>query len=412
LEADVPRGVGLTMSAGGGALADIDRLTLTAAAASIRNGAFTALTLATRYRERILAHEGRIHAWAWFDEDRFLVEARRTDAELRQERKPGALHGVPIGVKDIIHTRGIPTRMGSPIFSDFVPERSAGCVDRLERAGGYVQGKTVTTEFALQHPGPTTNPWNSDFTPGGSSSGSAAAVASGFTAAAIGSQTLGSTIRPAAYCGIVGYKPSFGVVPRTGVNRLSGTLDHVGVFTRSVDDAGLLVSCLAGHDPLDRGSLSDKRMPTGLDELDDLAAPPRIAAVRSPAWDRADEFQRALFDANCAALRAAGASVEAVELPAVFNRADEAARTIQMAEVAYEFRTFDEHARARMSAKFRALIERGEQCSAFDYLGALELRTAMLDSLAESQSGYDAIVTPPATGEAPRTLAATGDPAF
>lgn len=401
------------MSAQNDPLADIGRLTLSEAAAGIRNGTFTARMLATRYLERIRLHEACIRAWAWLDEERVLDEARQADAELDQGKARGVLHGIPLGIKDIIHTRGIPTRMGSPIFDDFVPARSATCVDRLEQAGGYVQGKTVTTEFANQHPGPTTNPWNRGFTPGGSSSGSAAAVAAGFTAAAIGSQTRGSIIRPAVYCGVVGFKPSFGVISRAGVNPLSATLDHVGVLTRSVDDAGLLVSCLAGHDPRDPDTLRDERLKSfRLDALHDLAALPRLAAVRSPVWDRADEAQRALFDANCDALRVAGAHIEVVDLPAAFDRADEAARVIQAAEIAHNFRAFDANARARMSAAFRALVEGGAQCSALEYQAALGTRTALRKSLDELIGTYDAILTPPATGEAPRTLAATGDPAF
>lgn len=401
------------MSAQYDPLADIGRLTLSEAAAGIRNGTFTAQMLAARYLERIRAHDAHVRAWAWLDEVRVLDEARRADADLGQGKVRGLLHGIPLGIKDIIHTRGIPTRMGSPIFDDFVPARSATCVDRLQQAGGYVQGKTVTTEFANQHPGPTTNPWNREFTPGGSSSGSAAAVAAGFTAAAIGSQTRGSIIRPAAYCGIVGFKPSFGVISRAGVNPLSATLDHVGVLTRSVDDAGLLVSCLAGHDPRDPDTLRDEDLKSfRLDALHDLAALPRLAAVRSPVWDRADEAQRALFEANCGALRVAGAHVEMVDLPAAFDRADEAARVIQAAEVAHNFRAFDANARARMSATFRALLGDGARRSALEYQAALGTRAALRTYLDELFGTYDAIVTPPATGEAPRTLAATGDPVF
>jgi Asp-tRNA(Asn)/Glu-tRNA(Gln) amidotransferase A subunit family amidase len=400
------------MSARNDSLADLARLSLREAAAGIRDRAFSATALASGYLVRIRAHEARIHAWTWLDEDRVLAAARQADETLRRGQACGALHGIPIGIKDIIHTRGIPTRMGSPIFADFVPARSASCIERLERAGGYVQGKTVTTEFANQRPGPTTNPWNGDFTPGGSSSGSAAAVAAGFTAAGIGSQTLGSTIRPAAYCGVVGFKPSFGVISRAGVNPLSATLDHVGVLTRSVDDAGLLVACLAGRDSLDPDTLDDERVPSGLDALQELATPPRLAAMRSPAWDRADAAQRALFDANCRALGAAGARVETVELPADFSEVDEAARSIQVAEIAHNFRSFDANARERMSASFRALVELGEKCSALDYLAALATRAALRKSLDDLLGAYDAIVTPPASGEAPRTLAATGDPAF
>ena len=276
-------------------IGDLAPLTLSQAASGIRRGLFTAEQLTAHYLERIRQHDSRIHAWAFLDASRALDEARKADDVVRSGAPLGPLHGIPIAVKDIIYTKGIPTRMGSPIFAGFVPEHSAACVEKLTLAGAFVQGKTVTTEFANQHPGPTANPWNSAFTPGGSSSGSAAAVAAGFTAAALGSQTRGSVIRPAVYCGVVGYKPSFGLISRFGVHPVSPTLDHVGVLARSVDDAGLLTSCLMGHDPRDASSLADAQTPADLLDLGDLDDPPRLAAVRSPLWGTADNAQQQLF---------------------------------------------------------------------------------------------------------------------
>lgn len=391
---------------------DLATLTLSEAATGIRRRLFTSEQLTARYLERNREHDARVQAWAFLDEARALDAARRADEALLAGSRAGPLHGIPIAVKDIICTKGIPTRMGSPIFADFVPDHSATCVEKLELAGGFVQGKTVTTEFAYQQPGPTTNPWNHDFTPGGSSSGSAAAVAAGLTAAALGSQTLGSIIRPAVYCGIVGFKPSFGLIPRFGVHPLSHTLDHVGVLARTVDDAGLLVSCLAGHDARDPGSLPVAQLQADLSELGDLPAPPSLAAVRSPAWNKADPAQQALFDANCAALKAAGARVEEIALPGAFEQADAVAQLIQRAEIAQNYRDLVSSSGPRFSAKFRALFEQGVLCSRAEYLSALKARDALREALSRVFGGFDAIVTPPATGEAPRGLGATGNAAF
>jgi Asp-tRNA(Asn)/Glu-tRNA(Gln) amidotransferase A subunit family amidase len=391
---------------------ELAHLTLQEAASGIRNGRFTSEALTTRYLERIRRYESRIRAWAWLDEGHVLAQARAADRMLREGRIAGPLHGVPIGIKDIIYTNGIPTRMGSPIFSGFVPDHSAACVERLEAAGAFVQGKTATTEFANRHPAGTTNPWNAEFTPGGSSSGSAAAVAAGLTAAALGSQTRGSIVRPAVYCGVVGFKPSFGLISRFGVHELSWTLDHVGVLVRSVDDAGLLVSSMIGHDARDPASLQDELLPATLDEIGELAAAPRIAAIRSPLWSAAEAAQRDLFESNCETLRAAGAQLDYVELPQEFNDADRAARVIQLAEIARNFTTLYASAADRMSATFRESCERGMRVTAVEYLQALDARSALRRALAQTFAAFDGIVTPPAAGEAPRTLNSTGDPAF
>lgn len=391
---------------------DLAHLTLSDASIGIRSGAFTSEALTARYAERILEHDHRIRAWAWFDESRAIAEARKADQGIREGAVPGPLHGIPIGVKDIIYTKGLPTRLGSSIFADFVPGHSATCVEKLLLAGGFVQGKTVTTEFANQYPGPTTNPWDTRFTPGGSSSGSAAAVAAGFTTAALGSQTRGSTIRPAVYCGVVGFKPSFGLISRHGVHRLSSTLDHVGVFTRSIDDAGFLVSCLMGEDPLDLATLARAQLPPALHKPGELPHPPRVAALRSTPWSTADDAQQQLFDANCAKLRKMGAKVEAVELAELFHQANEVASVILRSEVAHNFGTLRSESGARMSPKFRELCDRGLRYPAVEYLAALDARTAMRKALAALFQAFDAIVTPPATGEAPRTLNSTGDAGF
>jgi len=369
-------------------------LTLVEAAAGIREGRFTSEQLTRCYLERIRAHESRIRAWAYLDVDRAMDAAKEADRAPRR----GPLHGIPVGVKDVIHTKGMPTEMGSPIFKGFVPRHSAACVERLQQVGAFVQGKTVTTELANRYPGPTANPWNPEFTPGGSSSGSAAAVAAGFTAAALGTQTRGSVIRPAAYCGVVGFKPSFGLIPTTGVYPQSGTLDHVGTLTRSVADAALLAACLSGQDQL--GSLGD------------LPEPPRVAAVRTPVWDLADEHQRRLFDANCATLRKAGAKVEEVVLEDSFGGFDAAIRVLHLSEMAHNFRDLLIKYPEKLSVHLRELCVRGAGHAAVEYLAARDLREELQEALRKLFLRFDAIVTPPANGEAPRSLTSTGDASF
>jgi amidase len=315
-------------------------------------------------------------------------------------------------LKDVIDAHGLPTGMGSPIFAGHVAASSAACVERLDGAGAFVLGKTSTCEFATQHPPSTTNPWNADFTPGGSSSGSAAAVAAGFAPAALGSQTRGSTIRPAVYCGIVGFKPSFGRISRFGMLETSATLDQVGIFARSLDDAWLLTHAMQGADARDAATLRQTAWQGDDEPITASAAPPRLASVRTSLWNKADPAQQALFESNCAALRDAGARVADVELPKRFAEADEATRLIQLAEIARNFADLYERARDRMSDTFRALVERGSRIAAADYEGAIELQRALQRSLARFLDDYDAIVTPPATGEAPRTLRSTGDASF
>jgi Asp-tRNA(Asn)/Glu-tRNA(Gln) amidotransferase A subunit family amidase len=395
---------------GDDAYADVARLTLCAAAAGIRSGQCTAEDLAQAYLDRIRRHEPRVRAWVWLDPERMLAEARQADAELRAGSLRGPLHGIPLGIKDIIHTRGIPTRMGSPIFDGFVPHESAACVELLQQAGAYVQGKTVTTEFATREPGPTTNPWNASCTPGGSSSGSAAAVASWFTAAALGTQTRGSLIRPAAYCGVVGFKPTLGVVSTKGVHPLSGVLDHVGILARDVDDAALVCAAVAGSGAAG-GSMS-VAAERAVSPVERLVQPPHLAKIRTAAWGRAEESQRVLFEADSRRLLAAGARLTEVELPARFREADEATTTIQLFDIARNFEALERDAGDRMSESFRASCQQGARVSDAQYREALDLRLELQVAFERIVADFDAVVTPPATGEAPAQLSTTGDPAF
>ncbi|MCC7484962.1 MAG: amidase [Burkholderiales bacterium] len=375
-------------------------LGLAEAARRIRAGSLTAADLTRACLTRISRLEPRVQAWQHLEARRALEQAEERDAALAAGNAPGLLHGVPIGVKDIIDVAGMPTTMGSPVFRDHVARQSAAAVLRLEAAGVVIPGKTVTTEFAYYAPNRTRNPWNPGHTPGGSSMGSAAAVAACMVPAAIGTQTNGSVIRPAAYCGVVGFKPSVGAIPVEGMLALAPTFDTAGVFARSVEDVALLASAL-----VDPGRRRPSRPPA-------RSAPPRIAAVRSPVWDLADEGQRAAFAASLDALRRAGARVDELDLGGAFLQGHDAHRTIMAYEAALNLGDVQRRYRDALSARLNALLDEGRAAGESRYRSALCVRDAARREFAAAMSRFDAAVTPPATGEAPATLAETGNPAF
>ncbi|MCJ2083520.1 amidase [Methylobacterium sp. J-090] len=324
----------------------------------------------------------------------------------------GPWAGIPVGVKDIIATADMPTTNGSPVYADHVPAADAWIVTRLKALGASVLGKTVSTEFAWRHPGPTHNPWKRGHTPGGSSSGSAAAVAAGIVPLALGTQTFGSVIRPAAYCGVVGFKPSYGAIPRVGVHPLAPSLDHVGLFTRSVTDAAFALSRLIGRDDADRHG---RPLPGFSIDLDAAFAPceaPRLALVRTAIWDRAEPEQRALLESSAAAFRTAGAHVSDLVLPAALEGLWDCARTLLAVEASACFGALVARFPDRTSQPLKDLVAEGAQVPAVAYVDALRRQVAWRADLDTVLAGYDAILTLPASGPAPEGLASTGDPAF
>jgi len=390
---------------------DLYRLGVKQALEGLRAGRFTSEALVHACLAHIEKLEPRIEAWVWLDPEAALKNARQADQH-RSAGKTGALLGVPVGIKDIIDVRGVPTRMGSPAFDDYVPDKSARVVRRLEEAGAVRLGKTVTAELAYLTPGKTRNPWNPAHTPGGSSSGSAAAVAARCVPAAIGTQTNGSVIRPAAFCGVIGYKPSAGLISRAGILKFSHTLDQVGVFARDVADAAVLASALIGHAADDPDTLSDFALvPKNLDPAP-LFQPPKVAAVRTPVWNLADAAQQDNFTQSIAVLRKIGAAVETVTLPDSFGHAHDTLRTIMQYEGARALAALQTQQRERLSAAINRLIDDGLRIGEAAYHAALENRTRLQGELNELMHRYDALVTPPARGEAPSTLESTGDPAF
>jgi Asp-tRNA(Asn)/Glu-tRNA(Gln) amidotransferase A subunit family amidase len=391
-------------------LLPLHRMGLCDAARAIRRGDLGSEDLTLALLERIARHESSVQAFQWIDPARALALARRADRQRGSGGELGPLHGTPIGIKDIIETAGIPTGMGSPIFDGYVPDRSAMLVRRAEAAGAFVLGKTVTTEFAYFHPGQTRNPWNPAHTPGGSSSGSAAGVAMGFLPGAVGTQTNGSMIRPAAFCGVVGYKPTAGLISLDGIHPFSPSLDQPGVFGRSVPDVALLAAVLEGEANDEPAARREKGRISG--EASPLPRPPRLAAVRSPVWHMAaPQAQRHFLDL-AERLRAAGAEVVEQKLPPAFEEAHAVHRTIMYGEGARGFSDLQRGERARLSARLNALIDEGRGIVDADLASALEKKAQLARELDAFAAAFDALVTPPATGEAPAALTQTGDPAF
>jgi Asp-tRNA(Asn)/Glu-tRNA(Gln) amidotransferase A subunit family amidase len=290
-----------------------------------------------------------------------------------------------------------------------MPDRDAAVVAALRAAGAVIMGKTVTTECAYFHPGKTRNPHNPEHTPGGSSSGSAAAVAAGMVPLALGSQTNGSVIRPAAFCGVYGFKPTHGLIPRAGILKLSRTLDHVGVFGRTLEDVALVAEQLIGHDDDDPDTRPRARMPLQAVAAQEPPLPPLLAFVRGPAWDRAEPQTREAF----AELKDELADrVVEVELPESAQHALDWHRTIMEAEMAANFALEWEKGRDKLSEKLRGLLSRGRETSALAYQQALARIPGLYGGFAEIFERFDAILTPSAPGTAPKGLEATGDPAF
>jgi Asp-tRNA(Asn)/Glu-tRNA(Gln) amidotransferase A subunit family amidase len=346
-----------------------------------------------------------------------LEQAKAVEPRLRAfeflptdvQRRPGPLSGIPVAIKDIIATSDMPTTNGSPIYRDHVPALDAWVVERLRNLGATIFGKTVSTEFAWRHPGPTVNPWNEQYTPGGSSSGSAAAVAAGLVPLALGSQTLGSVIRPAAFNGIIGFKPSFGAIPRIGVHPLSPSLDHVGFFARRVDDVALALSLLSGTSDGDRHG---RPLPAFQVDIETGVEPlprPRLAVVRFQKWSRVEGEQQKVFDATIDTLRAAGAVLEELELAELDQANWPAINTILASEGAAIFEDLVARYPDRTSEPLKALVTTGKAIAATDYLAAKAAQEKRRGALAADIKGFDAILTLPAFGEAPRGLHYTGD---
>jgi len=385
-------------------------LTASESAPKLREGLITSEELVGACLERIRATEPIVQAWQFIDEEHALAQARAADDRRRSGEGVGPLNGIPVGIKDIIDTGDMPTENGTVLHKGRTPRTDAAVVAKLRGAGAVIMGKTVTTECAYFNPGKTRNPHNPEHTPGGSSSGSAAAVAAQMVPLALGSQTAGSVIRPGAFCGDYAFKPTHGLIPRTGVLTLSRTLDHIGMFARSLDDLALLAEELVGYDEGDPDTRPRARMPFRevLDEEPPLA--PMFAFVKTPHWDRADADAKEAYGELIEAL---GERVEEVELPLLAGNAWDLQRTIMEAEMASNLAPLWDAGKEQLSERLRGLMERGREARAFDYQRALASRAPIIAGFDELfMERYDAILTPPALGTAPKGLGATGDPVF
>jgi len=375
-------------------MSPLNRLSAVAAARKLAAREVSAEKVLRHCLERITEREPTVHAWAFLDADAAVKRTQALDAGAAK----GLLHGLPIAVKDVFDTYDMPTACGSPIYTGHRPAADAACVALARAAGAVVVGKTVTTEFATFHPGPTCNPRNPAHTPGGSSSGSAAAVADWMVPLAFGTQTAGSIIRPAAYCGVVGYKPTYGTLNRVGVKMISDTLDTMGALARTVPDAALFVAALSGRRELviERSS----------------AEAPRIGLCRTYEWDRAQpEAVAALEDAG-QRLRAAGARVHDVVLPKPFSGLAEAQVAIMVAEVAKCLAHEWFAHREKLSREMVTMIEKGLAVTPERYDAAQALAHECRALLPQVFDGCDVLIAPSAIGEAPLGVEATGDPLF
>jgi Asp-tRNA(Asn)/Glu-tRNA(Gln) amidotransferase A subunit family amidase len=380
------------------------------AAQRIRDGVLSSEELVESCLEQIREADANVQAWAFLDEEHARAQARAVD-ELRRSGKPvGPLCGIPVGIKDIFDTSDMPTENGTPLHKGRTPRRDAAAVAMLRAAGAVIMGKTVTTECAYFHPGKTRNPHHPEHTPGGSSSGSAAAVAAGMVPLAIGSQTNGSVIRPAAFCGAYGFKPTHGLVPRTGALVLSRALDHVGFFSRSIEDLALMAEVLVGWDEGDPDTRPRARAPFREIAAEEPPVEPVLAFIKTPHWERADPDAKEAFAELCETL---GERVEEVELFPSAAEAWEWHQTIMEADMAANLEREWQTGRKKLSEKLRSLIERGREIRVVDYLRALRTiapLNANFDDLFMQR--YDAILTPAAPGTAPKGLGSTGDPSF
>jgi Asp-tRNA(Asn)/Glu-tRNA(Gln) amidotransferase A subunit family amidase len=387
----------------------LDRLTAAEAAALIRSGAVTSDAFVGALLARIAERDADVAAWAHLDRELALAEARAADLKQRSGAPLGPLHGMPVGIKDIIDTATLPTENGSAIFAGRRPAEDASVVTQLRAAGAVILGKTVTTELAFYGPGKTRNPHNPAHTPGGSSSGSAAAVADFQVPLALGTQTAGSILRPASYCGVLGFKPTFGVVSRAGVLEQSSPLDTIGGYARSIEDIALLIDAMSGADARDVGMGPRFSAPLTEALKQGTARSPRFAFVKTAVWPQGEDSMKSGFEDLAASL---GAAVEEVSLPPSFDVMTGLQRAVQFHDIARSYGPINEAHPGKLSAKLVEVIGIGKGVTEQEYTSALALREPLGEDLRPIFETYDAILTPAAAGPAPEGLSSTGSPVF
>jgi len=385
-------------------------LTAVEAAKQIKSRDLSPVELVESLLSQYDSLEPSLNAWVYLDRKTLLADAQQKQEELEKGMNVGPLHGVPIGLKDIYYTAGIPTTACSKVYEGFVPEYDATTVTLLKNAGAIMMGKTVTTEFACMDPSPTKNPWNPAHTPGGSSSGSAVAVATRMCPAALGSQTVGSVLRPASYNGVVGFKPTFGRVSRYGVIPVSWSLDHVGWMARSVEDAALLMQVMAVADP-------NEPITVGLpadDFMAGLASPsaPRIGLIRRFFYDNSDEETRKHTDGIVDQLSRAGATIEEIPLPDSIDTAMEDQRTIMAVEGAAFHQPMYERQSQDYQPKLREMLRQGLATDGQTYSRALERRQQFTAEMQALAGKADVLLTPSTPTPALPDITNTGNTMF
>ena len=371
---------------------DLTSLSAAQAASLIRSGGLTSAALVEAYIDRIAARDRVVHAWSWFDPDAARARARAADASPAN----GPLHGIPVGLKDVIDTADMPTEYGAQAFAGHRPDKDARAVELLRAAGAIVMGKLVTAEFATYQPGPTANPINPAHTPGGSSSGSAAAVADRQVPLSLGTQTAGSVIRPGSFCGIHGFKPTFGRYPAAGVLDTAKRLDTLGLFARHVEDLLLIDAVLAPGAPASAP----------------LRAKPRIGIYRSDVWDEASPAMQAALEETARKLAELGHDVCDVPVIAPFDRLGEAQSVLHKHEAWLCMGHIRREHDKKVSQKFKDFIDDGERVTQVEYEAACAVQNACKAAEAKLFAGADLLLSPGAPGVAPKGLEATGNPVF
>jgi aspartyl-tRNA(Asn)/glutamyl-tRNA(Gln) amidotransferase subunit A len=384
--------------------------TIHTAAEAIRHGRLTSLELLDACLERIDRYEPRVHAWVFVDRDGARAQAEKAAAEIKQGRWRGPLHGVPLGIKDIIDVFDWPTAAGSKLWAASVARRDATVVERLRQAGAVFLGKTVTTQYASFDPPPTRNPWHTGRTPGGSSSGSAAATACGMCLGALASQTGGSITRPASFCSAASCKPTYGRVSSFGVVPLAGSMDHVGAMARCVYDLALLLQTIAGPDPLDPTCV-DQPVPDYVTRLAGGSQPLRLGQVRGLFEDLAHPAMKQMLGDTGERLRARGATIMDVALPAGFAEVLPRHHTVMAVEAAAFHADRLRRHPDDYAPRIRSLLEHGLACPAPEYARCKEHQRQLKADILACFQDVDALLTPATIGPAP-DAATTGDPAF
>lgn len=379
----------------------LHELTALEAVNAIRAGQITASAYTNALLSQIEAREGEVQAWQYLDPREAREQAAKLDA--RGDLKSLPLPGAAVGVKDIIDTADMPTENGTVLDAGRRPYADATVVRLLREAGAVIMGKTVTTELAYMQPARTCNPCHLGHSPGGSSSGSAAAVAACMVPIALGTQTNGSVIRPASFCGVYALKPTIGLFPIDGILEEAPAFDTVGIFARSLEDLAAVAQVLA------KGGGKAPALPDFVQSAREPLPEARFAFVKTPAWPSAEDNTKTAFLELAAAL---GTACEELALPPEFDRAAALHRTIMLAEIALNLGRYYDRGKDRLSAVIREAIEGGRAISAVDYAGAIRERERLYRRLEDLAAPYDAILTPSSTGPAPLGFETTGNPIF